>query len=125
MNQITKKKIKILKEIRKLPYAFDNEKFEELTEQFHELFKGTENDDFGLMDSDETPFVFFAEAWLKGHNETNRFWRKKIREEMAYLKKHYQGSWSVNGAFIRLLENRLLKKRLEKIIELERLCRTK
>ncbi len=53
--------------ILRLEWEFYVDKFNALRAEFHTTTRIKDNEDFGLMDSDEAPYLFYARAWLSGY----------------------------------------------------------
>jgi len=74
---IAKTKYGLMRRILRLEFEFDEKRFEELRGEFHKTFGVLDNENFGLMDSDESPYLFYAEAFLKGYKEATKQVAKK------------------------------------------------
>ena len=66
---IKKTKYGLMRRILILEFEFNEKRFEKLREEFHKTLDIPDDDNFGLMDSDESPYLFYAEAFLKGYKE--------------------------------------------------------
>ena len=78
---IAKTKYGLMRRLRQLENCFVPEKFERWREEFHKVMKIPDDDYFGCMDSDEAPYIFYAEAFpyifyaeafLSGYNEATK-----------------------------------------------------
>jgi len=60
-------KITLMKKLVRLEIECDMEEFYKLEEEFMKKVKGVNYENWGIMDSDESPYIFYARAFLAGH----------------------------------------------------------
>ena len=68
-----------MQRIKRLDDWFDQEEYERLLEEFQDVVSACGDEEWAIMDSDEAPLIFYAEAWLDGYRyaEKQRRGKKK------------------------------------------------
>lgn len=62
------RKVDLMVSLTTLGMRFDSERFKELKKEFHKMVRDTPHESWGVMDSKQAPYFFYARAFIAGRN---------------------------------------------------------